>query len=186
MKIKGITLRIPPFLLGVIVIFAAICAVCLGGTHDPMYIYLGVPMIIYLIVLPLVLAYSCEKQVLRNIDIARSVAKYARARQITAAMRGSTVIIEGKILRVSGHAMNKPVYVIADGSGQIVVKRFALPDPLVGPGAHVEVLGRVFGRNNGAVFINALTIKPISKYHETAEPEEAPAEKEPIHIRHYN
>ncbi|HJJ35690.1 MAG TPA: hypothetical protein O0X27_00790 [Methanocorpusculum sp.] len=187
MKIKGITLRIPPALLGVIVLFAAICAFCLGSTHNPLYLYLGIPMIIILIVLPLVLTYSSEKQVINNIDAARSVAKVVRARQVTAAMRGTTVILEGKILRVTGLYMNKPVYLIEDPTGTIVVKRFALPDPLVGPGAIVEVLGRVYGRAKGSVFINALTVKPIRKIREVTDQESAePAAKEQIHIKHYN
>lgn len=186
MNIKGITVRIPPALLGIVVLLAAICAFCLGSTKDPLYIYLGVPLIILLIVMPLVLAYSSEKQVLRNIDAAREVAKYVRARQVTAAMRGATVIVEGKIIRVSGLYLNKPVYLIQDGTGTIVVKRFALPTPLVGPGAVVEVLGRVYGRAKGPAFINAMTIKPIRKLHDVSEPEEEPATKEQIRIKHYN
>jgi len=186
MKIKGITVRVPPALLGVIVLFAAICAFCLGSTKNPLYIYLGIPLIILLIVMPLLLAYSSEKQVLRNIDAARSVAKYVRARQVTATMRGATVILEGKIIKVSGLYMNKPIYLIQDSTGMIVVKRFALPTPLVGPGAIVEVLGRVYGRAKGPMFINAMTIKPIQKIHDTTETEAEPATKEQIHIKHYN
>ena len=187
MKIKGITLRVPPALVGVIILFAAICAFCLGSTHNPLYIYLGIPLILLLLILPLVLTYSSEKQVLRNIDAARAVAKYVRARQVTAAMRGTTVMLEGKILRVSGLYMNKPVFLIQDATGTIVVKRFALPDPLVGPGAIVEVIGRVYGRAKGSVFINALTVRPIRKIRETAESESADhAVTEPIHIKHYN
>lgn len=186
MKIKGITVRVPPALLGVIVLFAALCAFCLGSTKNPLYLYLGIPLIILLIVMPILLTYSSEKQVLRNIDSARSVAKYVRARQVTAAMRGTTVILEGKIVKVSGLYMNKPVYIVQDATGIIVVKRFALPDPLVGPGAVVEVLGRVFGRAKGSVFINALTIKPIRKIRETVDAEEPAEPEQQIHIKHYN
>lgn len=186
MKIKGITLRIPPFMVGAIVLFAAVCAFCLGSTHNPLYIYVGIPLIILLLVLPLLLTYMSEKQVLRSADTERAIAKYVRARQVTAAMRGTTVILEGKIIKVTGLYMNKPVFLIEDSTGRIAVKRFALPDPLVGPGAIVEVLGRVYGRAKGSVFINALTIKPIKKIRDVVETEDAPAEKEQIRIKHYN
>ena len=186
MIIKGITVRYPPLLMGLIIFFAAICAFCLGSTHDPMYIYLGVPTVIVLIVLPIILTYSSEKQILNNTAAARSVAKFVRIRQITAGMRGNTVILEGKILKVSGLLMNKPAYLIEDPTGRIIVKRFALPARLVGVGANVEVLGRVFGKANGNVFINAMTVTPISSLRKSEESEESPAEQEPIHIKHYN
>ena len=186
MKIKGITLRLPPFLLGAVVLFAAICAFSFGSTRNIIYVFLGVPLVILLIVMPLALVYSSEKQVRKYLPAERAAAKFVRARQVTAAMRGSTVLLEGKITKVSGLYMNKPVYVIEDSTGKIVVKRFALPEILVGVGANVEVLGRVYGRANGAVFINASTITPIKTLREDMPEAETPAEKETIHIKHYN
>ena len=79
----------------------------------------------------------------------------------------------------SGLQMNKPTYIIKDASGQIVVRRFALPERLFGVGAHVEVLGTVYGKigNERSVFINALTIIPTAA--------SAPAEEEKIRIKKY-
>lgn len=178
----------PPFLLGAILLFATLCAFCFGSTHNMMYVFLSVPMIIILIVLPLLLTYFTEKQIRKNIMPARCIANHMRIRQITAAMRGKTVIVEGKILKVSGQFMNKPTFIIEDSTGKIAVKRFVLPEILSKPGDTVEVLGRIYGKANGIVFINALTIEPISDLHEIKEDEDKPLihKKEPIHIKRYN
>ena len=188
MKIKGITLRMSPVLLGLVVLFAAICAFSFGSTHNIAYVLFGVPIVILLIVMPLLLVYSSEKQILKNLPRERAAARFVKAKQVSASMRGAVVIIEGKITRVSGIYMNKPVYIIEDNTGSIAAKRVALPERLVGVGANVEVLGRVFGKNNGAVWINAETITPIAKFRETvpAEEEQKPEPKEKIHIKHYN
>ena len=188
MKIKGITLRISPILVGILILFAAVCAYSFGSTKNPVYIILGAAVIILLIGMPLALIYSSEKQILRNLPNERANARFVHARQVTAAMRGTPVILEGKIIKVSGIYMNKPVYIIEDSTGRITVRRLALPERLVGVGANVEVLGRVYGKDNGVVFINAETIVPIAKFRETVQPEEEekPEQKEKIHIKHYN
>jgi hypothetical protein len=101
-------------------------------------------------------------------------------------MKGNIVIVEGKILKVTGLMMSKPAYLIQDPTGQVVVKRFALPDPLVGVGANVEVLGRVYSKmtNAGSLYINAMTIKPISTFREVEE--EVKPEPEKIRIKKLN
>ncbi len=186
MKIKGITIRLPPLLLAITVFFAAVCAMSFGETKNMLYIYLGVPLCIILIGVPLYLMYLNEKQVLRDAPVLRKSAKFVRARQVTPAMKGTPVILEGKVLKVTGLYLNKPAYLIQDGTGQIVVRRFALPDPLVGVGANVEVLGRVFGKmtNAGAVYINALTIRPVARFR--ADEEEDKPGQEKIHIKKLN
>ena len=57
--------------------------------------------------------------------------------------------------------MRKPAYLLSDATGQIVVRRFALPDPLVGAGAAVAVVGTVARRitNGDVVYVNAVSIK---------------------------
>ena len=71
-------------------------------------------------------------------------------------MRGSIVIIEGKVLKITGLMMNKPSYLIQDPTGQVVAKRFALPDPLVGVGACVGADVRSNGRRSLAVSLEKL------------------------------
>jgi hypothetical protein len=179
MKIKGITVRLPPLLLAATIFFAVMCAMTYGSSKDLIYIYIGLPLCALLIGLPLWLSYLNEKQVLREAPQYRSHAKLVRARQLSPAMRGSVVLIEGKILKVTGLMMNKPSYLIQDTTGQVVAKRFALPDPLVGVGADVEVLGRVFGKatNAGSLYINVLTIKPISTFRDVEEDVQSEPEK---------
>ncbi len=186
MKIKGITVRLPPLLLAATIFFAVMCAMTYGSSKDLIYIYIGLPLCALLIGLPLWLSYMNEKLILREAPQYRSHAKLVRARQLSPAMRGSVVLIEGKVLKVTGLMMNKPSYLIQDTSGQVVVKRFALPDPLVGVGANVEVLGRVFGKatNAGSLYINALTIKPISTFREVGE--DVQSEPEKIRIKKLN
>ena len=188
MKIKGIILRYPPVFLAIVVLFAAICAFSFGSTKDLLYVYIGVPIVILLIVFPLLMAYINEKQIRDREPAVRAAAKFVRARQVTAAMGGKAVILEGKIVKVGGIYMNRPVYVLQDTSGQIVVKRFAMPQRLVGVGAVVEVLGYVYGKmtNRQSVYINAFTIRPIARLRsddEAGDGEEKPEEK--IHIKHY-
>ncbi|HJJ42881.1 MAG TPA: hypothetical protein O0X69_01230 [Methanocorpusculum sp.] len=186
MKIKGITVRPPPILLAATVFFAVMCAMTYGSTKDLIYIYLGLPLCVLLIGLPLWISYTNEKQILRDAPKYHSQAKLIRARQLSPAMRGNIVLVEGKVLKVTGLMMNKPSYLIQDTTGQVVVKRFALPDPLVGVGADVEILGRVFSKvtNADSLYINALTIKPISTFREVSE--DLQPEPEKIRIKKLN
>ena len=186
MKIKGITVRLPPLLLAATVFFAVMCAMTYGSTKDLIYIYIGLPLCALLIGFPLWISYTNEKQVLREAPQYLQHARLVRARQLSLTMRGNVVIVEGKILKVTGLMMNKPSYLIQDPTGQVVVKRFALPDPLVGVGANVEVLGRVFGKatNAQSLYINALTIKPISALRDAQD--EAQSDSEKIRIKKLN
>ncbi|MDO5843589.1 MAG: hypothetical protein Q4Q53_00370 [Methanocorpusculum sp.] len=186
MIIKGITVRLPPILLALVVLFAAVCAMSYGAENNIMYIAIGVPLCTILIIFPLFAAYTNEKNALKQEPLLRANAKYEKARQVTPKMRGAAVIVEGKIVKVGGLMMGKPTYIIDDGSGQIAVKRFAHPEPLVGVGANVEVLGTVFAKmtNASSAYINAVTIKPISKAR--AEEKEEADETEKIHIKKYN
>ena len=186
MKIKGITIRVPPLLLAATIFFAAMCAMTFGSTNDPIYVYLCVPLCVILIGLPLWLTYTSEKQILLDTPKYHSHAKLVRARQLSSSMKGNIVIVEGKILKVTGLMMSKPAYLIQDPTGQVVVKRFAFPDPLVGVGANVEVLGRVYSKmtNADSLYINAMTIKPISTFREVEE--EVKPEPEKIKIKKLN
>ena len=181
MKIKGITVRIPPIILGVSVFFLSVCAFSFGAEGNPLYL-LGLPLCALIIIFPLYMGYRNEKIVLRDAPHFRKNANHVRARQITSSMKGMPVIFEGKIVKVGGLMMNKPTYIIDDGGWQIAVKRFALPDPLVGVGADVEVLGTVYSKvsDEKSVFVNCAEIKPVHKEHTEAD------ESEKIHIKKYN
>ena len=163
MRIRGITVRVPPLLFAVTVFFAAVCAMMFGSTKDLAYLYFGAPLCVVLICVPLAMNYLTEKQLAEQLPAMRVRAKFSRARQISPAMVGTPVIVEGKILKVTGLLMGKPAYLLSDSTGQIVVRRFALPDPLVGVGAAVEVVGTVARKitNGDAVYVNAVSIKPM-------------------------
>ncbi|HJJ28985.1 MAG TPA: hypothetical protein O0X70_06305 [Methanocorpusculum sp.] len=179
MKIKGITLRVPPLLLGVVVFFIAVCAMSYGAEKNILYIAVGLPLAAVLICVPLFMVYSSEKKTLKELPGLRAAAKPARARQITPAMRGMPVVVTGKVVKIGGLMMNKPVYIVEDSSGQVAVRRFALPEQLIGVGAEVEAVGRVYGTltNQQAIYVNAAEIKPVH-HEEVAE--------ETIHIKKYN
>jgi hypothetical protein len=168
MKIRGITVRLPPVLSAVTVFFAAMCAMLFGATSDSVYVYFAIPLCCILIAVPLFTAYLSEKQLLQDIPSYRAKAKSVRAGQISPAMLGTTVLFEGKILRVTGMLTGKPSYLLADATGQAVAKRFAFPDPLVGTGAQVEVLGTVVRKmtNADAIYINVITIRAVRKTQE--------------------
>ena len=185
MRIRGITVRVPPLLFAVTVFFAAVCAMMFGSTKDLAYLYFGAPLCVVLICVPLAMNYLTEKQLAEQLPAMRVRAKFSRARQISPAMVGTPVIVEGKILKVTGLLMGKPAYLLSDSTGQIVVRRFALPDPLVGV---VEVVGTVARKitNGDAVYVNAVSIKPIRKFREEGSKEsgEKPsAGDEKIHIK---
>lgn len=189
MKIRGVTVRIPPMLLGVTVLFAAMCAMLFGATKDVMYVYLAVPLCVILITVPLYTTYMSEKQLLEQEKSYRARAKFLRAKQVTPALAGSTVILEGKILKVSGVLMGKPAYLLMDATGQVVVKRFAFPEPLIGVGAQVEVLGTVAKKltSGDVVFINAITIRPVKQLRGDEEAVgETPKEPEKIRVKKYH
>lgn len=163
MRIRGITVRVPPLLFAVTVFFAAVCAMMYGSTRDPSYVYLGAPLCVVLICVPLAMNYMTEKQLAEQLPAMRVHAKFFRSRQISPAMVGTPVIVEGKILKATGLLMRKPAYLLSDATGQIVVRRFVLPDSLVGVGAAVEVVGTVARRitNGDVVYVNAVSIKPV-------------------------
>lgn len=188
MRIRGITVRVPPLLFAITVFFAAVCAMMYGSTNDLSYLYVGAPLCVVLIGVPLAMNYLTEKQFAHQLPALRTRAKFSRARQISPAMTGTPVILEGKILKVTGLLLAKPAYLIADPTGQIVVRRFALPDPLVGVGATVEVVGTVARKitNGDAVYVNAISIQAIRQLRADAPAEsrtkqDAPEEK--IHIK---
>ncbi|HJK78999.1 MAG TPA: hypothetical protein O0Y06_03740 [Methanocorpusculum sp.] len=188
MKIRGITVRVPPLLFAVTVFFAAVCAMMYGSTRDPSYVYLGAPLCVVLICVPLAMNYMTEKQLAEQLPAMRVRAKFSRARQISPAMIGTPVIVEGKILKVTGLLMGKPSYLLSDATGQIVVRRFALPDPLVGVGASVEVVGTVARKitNGDVVYVNAVSIKPVRKFRDAAPAEngeKSPSREEKMHIK---
>lgn len=188
MRICGITVRVPSLLFAVTVFFAAVCAMMYGSSKDLSYIYLGVPLCIVLICVPLAMDYLTEKQLAAGLPAMRARAKFSRARQISPAMLGTPVIVEGKILKVSGLLMGKPAYLLSDPTGQIVVRRFALPDLLVGVGAAVEVVGTVARRitNPDVIYVNAVSIQPVRQFRADASAETAeksPAREEKIHIK---
>ena len=188
MKIRGITVRVPPLLFAVTVFFAAMCAMMYGSSKDAAYIYIGAPLCVILLCMPLAMNYITEKQLLNQMPGMKARAKFTRARQISPAMLGTPVVVEGKILKVSGILMGKPMYLVADSTGQIVVKRFAHPEPMVGVGATVEIIGTVARKitNADVVYVNAVSIRPIKQVH--ADTPEKPEDKssvpdEKIHIK---
>lgn len=189
MKIHGITLRLPPVLFAITVFFAAVCAMMYGSTNDVTYVLLAIPLCIILICVPLFTTYMSEKQLLEQEPTFRAKAKFSRARQISSSMVGDMVIVEGKILKVTGVLMGKPAYLLKDQTGEIVVKRFAFPETLVGVGAQVEVLGTVSRKLIGSdvIYINAAFIRPVKTFRQD-EPvkETAVPSKEHTKIKKYH
>lgn len=186
MKIGGITVRVPPLLFAVTVFFAATCAIMYGSSKDLTYLYFGAPLCIILLCVPLAMTYLTEKQMINRLPTLRARAKFLRARQISPAMVGTPVILEGKILKVMGLSMGKPAYLLSDPTGQIIVRRFALPEPLVGVGADVEVVGTVVRKltNADSVYVNAVSIHPVRKLRNDTETSPG-TQEEKIHIKKF-
>ena len=61
MIIKGITVRIPPLLLGLTVLFAVVCAMSFAESGEWIYVWMGVPLCIVLLAFPLLLIGGLER-----------------------------------------------------------------------------------------------------------------------------
>jgi hypothetical protein len=169
MKIKNTEVKISIIAIAVVIFFTILLSVTYVLTRDPVILYMGVPTIILLVVLPLGLNYMSQRQYADVRPQYEREARPVRIRMINLNMVGEPVRIEGIIERVHFQFLNRPQYVVADRSGEISVKMFTNPEEKIKVGDVVEVLGLVIKRYiaGGDAVVNGVSIRKIDKVVET-------------------
>jgi hypothetical protein len=171
MKIKNTEVKISIIAIAVVIFFTILLSVTYVLTRDPVILYMGVPTIILLVVLPLGLNYMSQRQYADVRPQYEREARPVRIRMINLNMVGEPVRIEGVVERVHFQILNRPQYMVADRSGEISVKMFTQPEEKVKVGDVVEVLGMVIKRYiaGGDAVINGVSIRKIDKTIEVKE-----------------
>jgi hypothetical protein len=171
MKIKNTEVKISIIAIAVVIFFTILLSVTYFLTRDPIILYMGIPTIILLVVLPLGLNYLSQKQYADVRPQYEREARPVRIRMINLNMVGEPVRIEGVVERVHFQILNRPQYMVADRSGEISVKMFTQPEEKIKVGDVVEVLGMVIKRYiaGGDAVINGVSIRKIDKTIEVKE-----------------
>jgi hypothetical protein len=171
MKIKNTEVKISIIAIAVVIFFTILLSVTYVLTRDPVILYMGVPTIILLVVLPLGLNYMSQRQYADVRPQYEREARPVRIRMINLNMVGEPVRIEGVVERVHFQILNRPQYMVADRSGEISVKMFTQPEEKIKVGDVVEVLGMVIKRYiaGGDAVINGVSIRKIDKTIEVKE-----------------
>ena len=106
-----------------------------------------------------------------------------RVKQISVAINGKPVRVEGVVQAVKGTWLCRPALTVFDGSGAIVAQRSAPLDERIVVGDNVEVVGMVVRRYTimGNLVIHAIGVKKTDNVSPLDMDE--PAEK--IHIKKY-
>ena len=179
MKIKNTEVKISIITIAVVIFFTIILSATYYLIRDPTILYMGVPAIILLAVLPLGLNYMSQKQYADVRPQYEREARPVRIKMINLNMVGEPVRIEGVVERVHFQILNRPQYIVADRSGEISVKMFTQPEEKIRVGDVVEVLGMVIKRYiaGGDAVINGVSIRKIDKSIETRKKETGKPEK---------
>jgi hypothetical protein len=165
MKIKNTEVKISIITIAVVIFFTILLSITYILTRDPIILYMGVPTIILLAVLPLGLNYLSQKQYADLRPQYEREARPVRIRMINLNMVGEPVRVEGVVEKVHFQFLNRPQYVVADRSGEISVKMFTNPEEKINVGDVVEVLGLVIKRYiaGGDAVIDGVSIRKIDK-----------------------
>ncbi|MCG7854486.1 MAG: nucleotide-binding protein [Methanoregulaceae archaeon] len=165
MKIKNTEVKISIITIAVVIFFTILLSITYILTRDPIIIYMGVPTIILLAVLPLGLNYLSQKQYADLRPQYEREARPVRIKMINLNMVGEPVRIEGIVEKVHFQILNRPQFVVADRSGEISVKMFTHPEEKITVGDVVEVLGLVIKRYiaGGDAVIDGVSIRKIDK-----------------------
>jgi hypothetical protein len=146
MKFHNIELRIAPIQIGVLLFFAFFLILAFFMSGSIILLAYGIPMIIFLAVIPVILRHMSQSQYETLIPTYESEAQKVRIKAINMNMLGKPIRIEGVVERVSFDFLDRPQYMVADRSGEISVKMFTAPREKIRKDDIVEVLGTVMKR----------------------------------------
>jgi len=165
MKIGSVDLKLSILPIAVFIVLAIILVSSILITGDKSILIWGIPILVFLLIIPLVLNYMSQKEYQELGPEYRSRAKNMRIRMINESMMGQVVRVEGVIEQVRFQFLNRPQYVVADRTGEISVKMFTSPREPVKKGDIVEAIGTVIQRYvvTGDPVINCVVIQKIDK-----------------------
>ncbi len=146
MKFRNMELRIAPIQIGVLLFFAFFLILAFSMSGSIILLAYGIPMIIFLAVIPVILRHMSQSQYEALLPTFESEAQRVRVKAINMNMIGKPVRIEGIVERVSFDFLDRPQYLVADQSGEISVKMFTAPREKIRKNDIVEVLGTVMKR----------------------------------------
>jgi hypothetical protein len=169
MKIRNTEVKISIITIAVVIFFTILLSATYYIIRDPTILYMGVPTIILLAVLPLGLNYLSQKQYADLRPQYEREARPVRIKMINLNMVGEPVRVEGIVEKVHFQILNRPQFVVADRSGEISVKMFTHPEEKIKVGDVVEVLGLVIKRYiaGGDAVIDGVSIRKIDKVVDT-------------------
>jgi hypothetical protein len=104
------------------------------------YLITALPMLILLAVLPLLLT-EMSRRLLGSVDTRG--ARLYKIKDLSKLETGTTVRIRGTVEKTSFKWLNRPHFVVNDGSGEIGVVMFAAPREDIKPGDQVEAVGTI-------------------------------------------
>lgn len=163
MKIKGVKISLAPMHYIVVIFFLALFVWSFFATKDPMFIYWGVPLSLFLLVIPLFNSYSVGRQYVTLLPEYEAASKPCRIKQIGRPMEGKPVRVEGVVQSLKGRFINRPGYKIFDGSGTVIAQRSTPLDIDIRIGDNIEVVGMVVKRYAfaGDYVVHAIGVKKI-------------------------
>lgn len=147
MKIKGIRISVSPFHITVVAFFIAlfIFEFIITG-FDASYLYVGIPLSLLLLLVPIINSYSVGKQYPALIPEYERESKYVKISQIGQSLNGKPVKIEGVVQKKIGWFIGRPGYIIYDGTSAIAAQRSVPFDIEANVGDSVAVYGMVMKR----------------------------------------
>lgn len=184
MKVRGVIIGLSPLHLIVVAFFIGLFVFSYVNIQETAFLIWGIPLSLVLLIIPVFNSYSVGSQYVRLLPEYEEQSKRVRVKQITLAMLGKPVRIEGVVQAVKGTWLCRPTLTLFDGSAAIVAKKSVPLEVDVAVGDNVEVVGMVVRRFTifGDVMVHAIGVKKVENL--TPLEEEAPKAEE-IRIKKY-
>ncbi|HJJ99434.1 MAG TPA: hypothetical protein O0X23_04445 [Methanocorpusculum sp.] len=185
MKLRGVTIGLSPLHLIVVAFFIGLFVLSYVNTKEAAFLIWGIPLSLVLLIIPVFNSYSVGSQYVRLLPEYEEQSKRVHIKQITLAMLGKPVRIEGVVQAVKGTWFCRPALTIFDGAAVIVAKKSVPLEVDVAIGDNVEVVGMVIRRFAifGDVMVHAIGVKKVENFTQLEE-EDAPKIEE-IRIKKY-
>ena len=159
------TIRVRPAILpiAVFLILTFILLYTVWVTGDQHLLVWGIPVLVFILVIPLVLNYMSQHEYAGLIPVYEAEAKAVRVNQVNLSLLAEPVRLVGIVEQTHFQFLNRPTFVVGDRTGEISVKMFTSPAEKIRKGDRVEVLGQVIKRYvaAGDAVINAVSIRKI-------------------------
>ena len=125
----------------------------------------AIPTIILLLLIPMGMTYLSQSQYSDLIPEYEAFARELKIREINESLISKPITFEGLVEEVRWRSLNRPHYIIADKTGETIVKMFTRPRIDVRKDDVVRVYGQVIRRYifAGDPIVNGVDIRIIKK-----------------------